>query len=195
MTRRFRVRTAFLSAFISVAVVALAACGSSGNTAATSAATSTPTSAFARPDAPPDPQTLESAGAAAVAKVPDSTLIFIRTDQGGGWKVHVVTPDGTEQGMDVSSDGFTVLVGPTPQNDSDAAKAKRRALVKAASVDYHAAVDKILAALPGGGISELKLGEDNGTTVWEADAWDTNLVEHIVTINAASGELIADKQV
>lgn len=129
--------------------------------------------------------------------MPGGTLIFIRSDQGGGWKVHVATPDGTEQAMDVSSDGVTVLVGPTPRNDNDADKAKRRAWVKAArlDLDYRAAVDKILAAVPNGGISELKLDGSDGTTVWEADVWDTYIVEHIVTINAASGELIANKQV
>lgn len=97
--------------------------------------------------------------------------------------------------MDVSSDGVTVMVGPTPKNETDADKAKHRALVQAARLDYRAAVDKILAAVPNGSITELNLGDSNGTTVWEADVWDSYIVEHKVAINTASGELIANKQV
>ncbi len=127
--------------------------------------------------------------------MPDSALTFIRSEESGTWKVLVVTPDGTEQAMDVSSDGVTVMVGPTPKNETDADKAKHRALVQAARLDYRAAVDKILAAVPNGSITELNLGDSNGTTVWEADVWDSYIVEHKVAINTASGELIANKQV
>jgi len=44
-------------------------------------------------------------------------------------------------------------------------------------------------------ITELNLGDSNGTTVWDADVWDYYIVEHKVTIDAASGELRANKQV
>lgn len=200
LTRRSWVRAAsaslaWVALVASLASVALAGCGHRGNPGATSATTTTASSTWSRPAAPPDPRTLESAGAAAVAKVPNGTLIAIRTEQGGAWKVGVVSPDGTQQSMDVSSDGVTVMVGPTPINDSDADKAERSAWVKAATLDYRAAVNKMLAAVPSGSITKLDLGASNGTTVWEADVWDTYLVEHIVTINAASGELIANKQV
>ncbi len=107
----------------------------------------------------------------------------------------MATADGTEQTMDVSSDGVTVMVGPTRANESDTDKTQNRARVQAAHLDYRAAVDKILAVVPNGSITELKLGNSNGTTVWEADAWDLYIVEHKVTINAASGDLIANKQV
>lgn len=143
----------------------------------------------------PDPRTLVHAAGTAVAAVPNGTLTLIRTEQGGAWRAVVVTPDGTEQAMDVSSDGVELLVGPTPKNESDADKAKNRARVQAARLDYRAAVDKFLAAVPNGSITELNLDETNGTTVWEADVWDTYLVEHKVTINAASGEVISNKQV
>ncbi|MGH3634325.1 PepSY domain-containing protein [Mycobacterium sp.] len=183
---------------IGAVLVALAGCGNSGNTSAPSATTTTTSGAsWSRPDAPPDPRTLLRTGATAVATVPNSTLIFIEseTDDAGTWKVQVVTPDGTEQQMKIGVDGFTVLVGPTPKNDSAADKAEHRNLVQAAHLDYQAAVNKTLAALPNGSITKLNLDQKNGTTSWDADVWDVNLVEHQVTINAASGELVANKQV
>ncbi len=67
--------------------------------------------------------------------------------------------------------------------------------MQAAHLDYRAAVDKFLAAVPNGSITEMSLGDSNGSTVWQADVWDYYIVEHKVTINAASGELIANKQV
>jgi len=191
MTRRSRVGTAV----ISVAIVALAGCGISEKPAAKSGTTTTSSASWHRPAVPPDPQTLLRAGAVAVAAVPSSTLIFITTEQGGTWKVLAATPDGTEQAMDVSSDGVTVMVGPTPKNESDADKAKDRARVQAARLDYRAAVDKMLAIVPNGSITELNLGDSNDTTVWQADVWDSYIVEHKVTINAASGELVANTQV
>jgi len=100
-------------------------------------------------------------------------LTFIRTEQGGAWKVFVVTPAGTEQAMDAASDGGTVLVGPTPKGESDADKANNRFRVQAAHLDYRAAVDKLLAAVPNGSITELSLADSNGSTAWEADVWDT----------------------
>lgn len=130
-----------------------------------------------------------------MSAVPDGTLTFIGTEQSGSWRVDVVTPDGTEQAMDVSADGVTVLVGPTPAKQSDADKANERARVQAARLDYRAAVDKCLAAVPNGSITELKLDNSNGATVWAADVWDSYIVEHKVTINAGSGDVVSNKQV
>jgi len=180
-----------------VVLVALAGCGHSGNPGTTSAANTTASSSWSpAPAAPPDPQTLLRAGATAVAKVPDGTLIFIQSDtaDAGTWKVRVATQDGTEQQVKTGADGITVLVGPTPRNDSDADKAKRRNLVQAARLDYQAAVNKVLAAVPNGSITELKLDDKDGTAMWDANVYDTYLVEHKVAINAASGELAANKQ-
>lgn len=197
VTRRWRVRTALVSGALALlvsVVVAVAGCGHSGKPGATST-TTTPHATWSRPSAPPDPRTLESAGATAVAAVPNGTLTSIHIQEAGSWRVVVVTPDGTEQTIDVSSDGNTLLVGPSPKNESDADKAKERALVQAAHLDYRAAVDKFLAAVANGSITEMRLEDSNGSTVWEAEVWDTYIVEHKVTINAASGELIANRQV
>lgn len=148
------------------------------------------------PSAPPDPQTLLRAAATAVKKVPEGTLIFIQsqTDDAGTWKTHVVTPDGTEQQVKVGSDGYTVLVGPTPIKDSDADKAAHRDLIQAAHVDYQTAVNKMLAAVPDGSITTLRLESQRGTLMWDGDVWDTNLKGHKVEINAASGDLVADNK-
>jgi hypothetical protein len=192
LTRRYWVRTAV----ISVAIAALAGCGHSGKPAATSTTTTKPGTSFARPAAPPDPLTFLRAGGAAVAAVPNGTLTYIRSsNESGTYRILVATPDGTEQSMDVSSDGVTVMVGPTPKNESDADKTQTRTRVQAARLDYRAAADKVLAAVPNGSLTELNLGDSNGTTVWQAVAWDFYIVQHKVTINAASGDLIANKQV
>jgi uncharacterized membrane protein YkoI len=191
VARRFWVRAAFIFA----AIVVLAGCGHSGSPAATQAKTTTTSSSWSRPSNPPDPRTLLRAGSVAVAAVPNSTLTLIRTQQSGSWRVLVVSPDGSEQSMDVSSDAVTLLVGPTPKKLTDADKAKNRALAQGARLDYRAAVDKFLAAVPNGSITEMRLADSNGTTAWEADVWDSYIVEHKVTINATSGDLVANKQV
>jgi hypothetical protein len=183
-------------ALVCVTIAWLAGCGRSVDTTATSTTTSTtPHATWTRPTAPPDPQTLLHAGSVAVAAVPNGKLTLIRSQDTGSWRVLVSTPDGTNQSMDVSSDGVTLMVGPTPTNESDADKAQNRARVQAARVDYRAAAEKILATIAGASISELSLGDNNGTTVWQAVAWDSYIVEHKVTIDAVSGDVIANKQV
>jgi hypothetical protein len=183
-------------ALVCVTIAWLAGCGRSVDTTATSTTTSTtPHATWTRPAAPPDPQTLLHAGSVAVAAVPNGRLTVIRSQDTGSWRVLVATADGTNQSMDVSSDGFTLMVGPTPTNESDADKAQNRARVQAARVDYRAAAEKILATIAGASISELSLGDSNGTTVWQAVAWDAYIVEHQVTIDAVSGDVTANKQV
>lgn len=185
------------TASIGVVLVALAGCGHSGNPVATSAKTTTSSASWSpAPAAPPNPQTLLRAAAEAVAQVPDSTLIFIQSDTAdtGTWKVRVVAHEGTEQQLKIGADGRTVLVGPGPRNDSEADKARHRDLVQATHLDYRAAVNKVLAVVSDGSITELELENKDGTTVWDADVYDTHLVEHKVEINAASGDLVANRQ-
>lgn len=194
--QRFWVGAALVSV-TSAALLGLAGCGHRNQPEATSPASTTATSTWSRPDAPPDPHTLLRAGATALAQVPDSTLVFIAsaTDDAGTWTVQLVTADGTEQEAKIGVDGIAVLVGPTPRNGSDVDKANRRNNIQAARLDYRAAVQKVLAAVPNGAITELSLAERNATVVWQADVWDTELVEHQVTIDAASGEVTANQQV
>ncbi|WP_281254377.1 hypothetical protein [Mycobacterium rhizamassiliense] len=37
--------------------------------------------------------------------------------------------------------------------------------------------------------------DGNGIPVWNADVWDLNIDEHLVTINAVTGDVIANKTV
>lgn len=180
-----------------VVVLALAGCSGNSRSGATSVGSATPGASWSGPDAPPDPHTLVRAGDLAVSQVPHSVLIFIesQTSDAGTWKVRVVTRDGTERQLKIGSDGVAVLVSPTVTEDSDADKAKRRANVDGARLDYRAAVDKILAAVPNGSITGLSLLDMNGTVVWDADVWDTDLAERDVTIDAASGAVTANRQV
>ncbi|BBY43878.1 PepSY domain-containing protein [Mycolicibacterium celeriflavum] len=159
--------------------------------AATSAAPAVTSSAPASAaPASTDIDALRRAGSTATAAVPDSTLISIETERDGRWEVQVVTADGTEHEMDVSSDGATVTMGPTAKGEDEADKAKHRDRVQAARVDYRAAADKILAEVPNGAITELNLDSNNGTTVWEADVIDDSQTKHEVTIDAGSGQVL-----
>lgn len=176
----------------------LAGCGHSGDSTATSSMAAPSSTAvhttWTRPDTPPDPHNLIHAGSVALGAVPGGKLTSIKSQETGTWRVLVATPDGANQAMDVSSDGATLMVGPTPANQDDSDKAKTRALVHAARLDYRTAAEKILAIIAGASISELELEDSNGATVWQAVAWDTFIVEHQVTLDAVSGNVIANKQ-
>ena len=122
-------------------------------------------------------------------------FIESQTSHAGPRKALVFTSEGTERQLKIGSDGVAVLVGPTATEDSDADKAKRRANVDGAHLDYRRAVATVLTAVPNGSITELSLLDMNGAIVWNADVWDTDLVEHDVTIDAASGAVTANRQV
>lgn len=180
-----------------VASLTLAGCGDGGKSDAAAVQTTSPEASWSRPDAPPDPHTLLRAAALATTQVPGGVLIFIesQTNDVGTWKARLVTSDGTEQQVKMDSDGMSVLVPPAPLTDAAADKAKRRANVAGAKLDYQAAVDKALGEVPNGSITELSLVDMNGTVVWEAEVWDTDLVEHDVTIDAATGAVTGDRQI
>ncbi|PLV54428.1 hypothetical protein X011_03085 [Mycobacterium tuberculosis variant microti OV254] len=133
----------------------LAGCGHSGDSTATSTSSMTAPSSttvhttWTRPDTPPDPHNLIHAGSVALGAVPGGKLTSIKSQETGTWRVLVATPDGANQAMDVSSDGATLMVGPTPANQDDSDKAKTRALVQAARLDYRTAAEKILSIIAG----------------------------------------------
>lgn len=190
---------------VGVLVVAFSGCagsddedaGSAGTTAAPAATSAGPgvTTSAPAPTAPASTgiDALRGAGSTATAAVPESTLISIETERDGRWEVQVVTADGTEHEMDVSSDGATVTMGPTAKTEDEADKAKHRDRVQAAQVDYRAAADKVLAEVPNGTITELNLDSNNGTTVWEADVVDDSQTKHEVTIDAGSGQVLQNR--
>lgn len=180
-----------------VVALSLAGCGDNGTSGASASGSAAPDASWSRPEAPPDPRTLVRASELAVSQVPDSALIFIEslTSDAGTWKAGLVTPDGTEHQVKIGSDGIAVLVGPTVTDDGEADKAKRRANVEGAHLDFRSAVDTVLAAVPNGSITELSLLDINGTVVWNADVWDQDLAERDVTVDAASGKVTANRRV
>lgn len=183
-------------ALVAAAVVTLTGCGHGGQTTASSSATST-SAAWERPGTPPDPHTLLAAGAAAVAQVPGATLTFIEseTDDAGTWKVRLVGTDGVEQQTKIDAEGVVVLVPPAPLSGDDADGATGQAVVAGAKLDYRAAVNKALSAVPNGSITQLSLIRAGDGSAWRAEVWDTDLVEHEVTVDAATGEITGNKQV
>ncbi|WP_326548962.1 PepSY domain-containing protein [Mycolicibacterium sp. ND9-15] len=179
-------------------LLAVSGCASGNDQDADSAATApatTVTSSAPAPAAPADPgiDALRRAASTATAAVPDSTVVSIEKERDGRWEIQVVTADGSEHEMDVSSDGAAVTMGPTAKIEDEADKAKHRDRVQAARVDYRVAADKVLSEVPNGTITELNLDSNNGTTVWEADVVDGSQTKHEVTIDAASGQVLQNK--
>ncbi|WP_067177280.1 PepSY domain-containing protein [Microtetraspora niveoalba] len=156
----------------------------------TSPSVGTPTATpFTPSPSPAGAGDLRQAAAAALRAVPGSTLISIETEENGRlWEAQVVDRDGTEHQMDVESG--RVVVGPTIKPEDAHDKAKHRARVAAAKLDYAAAADKILATVPGGRITELNLDTERGRTVWESDVITPDGVKHEVTVDAASGAVV-----
>ncbi|MEV0993936.1 PepSY domain-containing protein [Nonomuraea sp. NPDC050202] len=149
----------------------------------------TPTATTAPQGSPtgsPGAGDLKQAAQAALDAVPGSTLISIETEENGRlWEVQVVGEDGTEHQLDVESG--KVVSGPTTEQEDNADKAKHRARVSAAKLDYAQAADKIAAAVPEGRVTELNLDTEQGKTVWEADVIAPDGTKHEVAVDAATG--------
>jgi uncharacterized membrane protein YkoI len=137
---------------------------------------------------------LISAGRTALQKVPGGTVISIDSEQDGSvWKVQVVSSDGTEQELSLSGDGSKVVSGPSVKAESAADKQKQQQRIKAAKLDYKAAADRVLSAVPNGQIAELDLDTYQGKTVWKADAYVnvSSRTKHEVKIDASTGAVLA----
>ncbi|NJP87869.1 metallopeptidase [Nonomuraea sp. FMUSA5-5] len=156
-----------------------------GTATASTAPQGTP-GATTAPQGTPGAGDLKQAARAALGAVPGSTLVSIETEENGRlWEVQVVGQDGTEHQLDVESG--KVVGGPTTEEEDAADKAKHRARVSAAKLDYAQAADKIAAAVPEGRITELNLDTEQGKTVWEADVLTPGGTKHEVAIDAATG--------
>ncbi|WP_280464004.1 PepSY domain-containing protein [Nocardia carnea] len=196
---RYTWRYVAQSVIAGVLVVASAGCAGSDDDSAGQATTTppvatttSPPSAAETPAAPAGAGTdaLYRAGNTATGAVPGSTLISIETERDGRWEVQVVTADGTEHEMDISSDGATVTRGPTAKTEDEDDKTEHRDRTQAARLDYRAAADKVLTEVPNGTITELNLDGRNGTTVWEADVLDSSQAKQEVTVDAGSGQIL-----
>ncbi|WP_049563611.1 PepSY domain-containing protein [Nonomuraea sp. SBT364] len=133
---------------------------------------------------------LKKAGDAALAAVPNSTLISIESEEDGKiWEVQVVDGQGAEQQMDIDATTGQVVNGPTAEESDAEDKAKHLERVKAAKLSYAQAADKIAASVPEGRITELNLDSSKDKTVWESDVVTPDGTKHEVTVDAASGEV------
>jgi uncharacterized membrane protein YkoI len=176
--------------------LSLSACGGDGEPSSSAPSTGTPHSS-SPPASPgtaspgtgaPASGALDKAAATALKEVPDSTVISIETE-GTGWEVQTVTSDGTEHELMVSGDGGMVVRQDTEQEDA-ADKAEHRERVKAATLDYKEAAEKMRSAVPDARITELNLDTWRGTTVWEGDMTGSGGTKHEVKIDAASGQVL-----
>ncbi len=190
--------TTLRMAAAATAIVVVAACGSEQSpttstpveTGGTSAAPASPAPTSAQPSANGNTALLAAAETAR-GTVPDSTVISIETERNNTqWEVQVVTADGIEHEVEVSGDGATVLTGPVAKREDDKDVAKHRSRIQAAKLDVRAAVDAITKAVDGR-VTELNLDDHSGTVVWEADVIDSANALHEVSVDAATGDVVA----
>ena len=134
---------------------------------------------------------LVAAGALALEQVENATVISIETERDGAeWEVQVVTPDGVEHEVRTSGDGTKLVGQPTTDDDDADDRAKHKARVKAAKIDFQQAAQAMTAAVDGN-LTELNLDDHNGTTVWEGDVVDDSGTKHEIKIDAGSGKVIS----
>lgn len=179
-------------------IAAAVACGGEQSPAAPSpvetdgtsaAATSAPSSA--QPSSDGNSALLAAADTARSA-VPDGNVFAIDSERNNTqWEVQIVTADGVAHEVEVSADGTTVLGGPIDKRDDAKDVAEHRARIQAAKLDVRAAADAVTRAVDGR-ITELGLDDnDGGTVVWEADVVDSANSLHKVSIDAATGSVVA----
>jgi uncharacterized membrane protein YkoI len=134
---------------------------------------------------------LLAAAETARGTVPGSTVSSIETERDDTqWEVQVITTDGVEHEVEVSADGTQVLSGPLAKPEDAKDTAKHRSRIQAAKLDFRAAVDAVAKAVDGR-ITELNLDDRDGTTVWEADVVDPANTLHEVSVDAATGSVVA----
>lgn len=127
--------------------------------------------------------------------VPDSTIYSIESEHDGTqWEVEVLAADGVKHEVEVSADGAAVLTGPIAKPDDTKDVTKHRDRVQAAKLNFRAAVDAITKAVDGR-VTELGLDDrDDGPVVGEADVIDSANTVHEVSVDAATGAVVAQKR-
>lgn len=184
MRRPTRILT--LATVGSLTVLALAACtGSTLPTVPTSTPSPTPTA---------ERLSVSTIAGLALREAGRGTVVSVDDESDGKeWDVRVVASDGTVQQVHLGADG-TVLAGPSTATTDADDEADNRALVAAASsVSLAAAQKRMLAAVPGGRVTEIELGDTGDRVAWQGDVLDTNGVRHDVRIDAVNGSVLLDR--
>lgn len=134
------------------------------------------------------------AGRTAEQAVDEGTVIAIETDD-HGWEVDLADESGVEQQVVISADGRTVVKGPEPDDDQED-RAKNRARLEGAELDYADAAERAAREVPGGTITELEL--DNHRSASGQVVWDCELRaadgKHEVTLDAGDGTVLVHEK-
>jgi uncharacterized membrane protein YkoI len=135
---------------------------------------------------------LDDAAAAAVGAVDGSSLLTIETEPGRTvWEATVVTDDGTEHEMLISTDDGDLVDGPTRKVEDAEDKAENRRRVAAAEVGYTAAAESVREAVPDATLTELNLDTfDDRIVAWEGDLHGDNGVRWSVKVDARTGDVL-----
>ena len=135
---------------------------------------------------------LVEAAKVAVEAVESSSLLSIETAPGRTiWEATVVTGDGTEHEMLITTSDGSVVDGPTKKDDDAEDKAENRARVAAAELNYREAARAISHVVGGAKLMELNIDTfDDRLTSWEGDLFPTDGIRYTVTIDAKSGEVL-----
>lgn len=184
MRRPIRILT--LATVGSFTVLALAAC--TGSTLP-----SVPT-ASPSPTATVDRLSVSTIAGIALREVGQGTVVSVEDESDGAeWEARVVAPDGTVQQVHLAADG-SVLAGPSADTtDADDESDNRALVAAAAAVSLAAAQKRMLAAVPGGRVSEIELGDMEDRVAWQGDVLDRNGVRHDVRIDAVNGSVLLDR--
>ena len=105
--------------------------------------------------------------------------------------MRVVIPDGSVQEVHLANNG-TVVAGPSEDPTDANAQSANRAQVAAASITLAAALNRMLAAVPGGRSTAIGLGAYHDRVVWQGDVL-VGGVRHDVRIDAVNGSVVLNQ--
>lgn len=180
------IRILTLATVGSLTVLGLAACtGSTLPSVPTSSPSPSPTI---------DRLSVSTIAGLALREVGKGTVVSVEDESDGAeWAARVVAADGTVQEVHLAADG-AVLAGPSADTTDADDESDNRALVAAASsVSLAAAQKRMLAAVPGGRVTEIELGDLDDRVAWQGDVLDRNGVRHDVRIDAVNSSVLLDR--
>ncbi|QKW40454.1 PepSY domain-containing protein [Actinomadura sp. NAK00032] len=176
-----------------VSAVAAGVLAAGGTTAAFATAQDAPAAAPSGGAAPAPAVALAQAADAALKKVPGTVAEAELDDEDGTavWEFDVLSQDGTWRDVTVDSGTGEVLTDRADDRDDrdDAAEA---AALRKASVAAPAAAGAALKAVQGH-VTSAEFEHEGGKAVWEVDVAGKDGNEHEVTLDAASGKVLAQQ--